>query len=69
MLFELQLKKLVQDLFPQLFNKEVDEKQLLFQPTRKEFEGDITLVVFNLGQAGRIIARRYRQENWRCFGC
>jgi len=53
MLFELQLKKLVQDLFPQLFNKEVDEKQLLFQPTRKEFEGDITLVVFNLAkQAG-----------------
>lgn len=53
MLFELELKKLIRDLFPQLFNKEVDEKQLLFQPTRKEFEGDITLVVFNLAkQAG-----------------
>ena len=34
--------------FSRVFNNEITPDLLTFQPTRKEFDGDITLVVFNL---------------------
>jgi len=40
----------VQEAFLKLYNKEIDLSQLAFQPTRKEFQGDLTLVVFPLAK-------------------
>ena len=50
MLFEKQLGEVVSNLFPQLFDKEITAEKLTFQATRKEFKGDLTLVVFNLAK-------------------
>jgi arginyl-tRNA synthetase len=50
MLFESVLAGRIINLFPLLFGKEITESTLIFQPTRKEFDGDITLVVFSLGK-------------------
>lgn len=48
--FEIQLGEKVMESFQKLYNKELDLTQLSFQPTRKDFEGDITLVVFPLAK-------------------
>ena len=50
MFFEIPLRNLIKTLFQDLFQKPVDDAALIFQPTRKEFEGDITLVAFSLGK-------------------
>ncbi len=41
-----QLVPALQAAFQQLFNASIDPKQLAFQPTRPEFEGDVTINVF-----------------------
>ena len=33
----------------QLYSKDVEENKIQLQKTRKEFDGDITLVVFSMG--------------------
>lgn len=50
MFFEVPLRNLIKQQFQDLFQKPIDDAALIFQPTRKEFEGDITLVVFSLGK-------------------
>lgn len=50
MFFEVPLRNLIKNIFSDLFQKPVDDAALIFQPTRKEFDGDITLVVFSLGK-------------------
>jgi len=50
MLFQDQLSAQITDIFPALFNKSVKPEELSFQPTRKEFPGDITLVAFGLSK-------------------
>lgn len=50
MLFERLIAEKITLLFSRLFNNEITPDQLTFQPTRKEFAGDITLVVFNLAK-------------------
>ncbi|HMT28223.1 MAG TPA: arginine--tRNA ligase [Bacteroidia bacterium] len=50
MFFEEIIKSKVAQHFSKVFNKEIEESILTFQPTRKDFEGDITLVVFGLAQ-------------------
>ncbi len=42
------LKKLAQEAFQSLYGKEIDDQIIQIQSTKKEFEGDLTLVVFPL---------------------
>lgn len=51
MIFERELGSAVIVAFMDLFSKEVPAEQLVFQATRKEFKGDVTLVVFGLAKA------------------
>jgi arginyl-tRNA synthetase len=48
--FEEIISAQVKEAFSKLFNRTIDQSQMTFQPTRKEFEGDITLVVFPLAR-------------------
>jgi arginyl-tRNA synthetase len=48
MLFEKEIKEEIVKGFTDLFGIPLDPDKLVFQPTRKEFEGDITLVTFGL---------------------
>ncbi|HEX5001921.1 MAG TPA: arginine--tRNA ligase [Bacteroidia bacterium] len=48
MVFEQELTDWVIKGFPDLFGKSVQRENVSFQLTRKEFEGDLTLVVFSL---------------------
>jgi len=50
MLFEKLIAEKVSLHFSRVFNNEITPDQLVFQPTRKEFAGDITLVVFGLSK-------------------
>ncbi|MDQ3049491.1 MAG: arginine--tRNA ligase [Bacteroidota bacterium] len=50
MLFEKLIAEKVTYHFSRVFNSEITPDQLVFQPTRKEFAGDITLVVFGLAK-------------------
>jgi arginyl-tRNA synthetase len=43
---ENQIKKLILDHSNELFGQEINESQIQFQKTRKDFEGDLTLVTF-----------------------
>lgn len=47
---EEQIKNYVIPAFSSLYQKEITPEQLSFQPTRKDFEGDLTLVVFPLAK-------------------
>lgn len=51
MIFERELGSAVNSAFMDLFSKEIPADQLVFQATRKEFKGDVTLVVFGLAKA------------------
>ena len=54
MLFAPEIKLAVAEAMLNLYKLNIDTSQILLQPTRKEFEGDITIVVFNLAkQAGK----------------
>jgi len=50
MLFEAGIRHIIKDHINKVFGQQVDDAALIFQPTRKEFEGDITLVVFSLAK-------------------
>ncbi len=50
MLFETLIAEKVTFHFSRVFNSEITPDQLVFQPTRKEFAGDITLVVFGMSK-------------------
>src|SRR4029453_12658793 len=50
MLFEKIIAEKVAYHFSRVFNSEITPDLLTFQPTRKEFTGDITLVVFGLAK-------------------
>lgn len=53
-LFEPQLKQIIKNALASLFGIEVNPQEVVFQETRKEFEGDFTLVVFPYAkQAGK----------------
>lgn len=51
MIFEHELGSAIAVVFKDLFGKDLTEGTLVFQATRKEFKGDITLVVFGLAKA------------------
>ncbi len=50
MLLEKQLTGAIQDAFKLIYNYNIDSEKIQFQKTRKEFAGDITLVVFPLAK-------------------
>jgi len=58
------LFRLVHTAVNQLFNTDFNEDQIQFQQTRKEFEGDITLVVFPLVKT----ARKSPEETGKLIG-
>lgn len=47
------LQKAVKDSLNELYNLEIEEDTILFTPTKKEFEGDWTLVVFPFVRAAK----------------
>ena len=51
MVFERELGIEIADIFKNTFGSEIEPDKLVFQATRKEFPGDITLVVFNLSKS------------------
>lgn len=51
MVFENELGREIADIHKDLFGSNIDAGKLVFQATRKEFPGDITLVVFNLSKS------------------
>lgn len=51
MVFERELGIDIADIFKITFGSGIDAEKLVFQATRKEFPGDITLVVFNLSKS------------------
>jgi arginyl-tRNA synthetase len=53
MLFESQLRADIVTAMQQLYAIDVNPDTVVLNPTRKEFEGDITLVVFNLAKTAR----------------
>ncbi len=53
MLFESQLRADIVTAMQQLYAIDVNPDAVVLNPTRKEFEGDITLVVFNLAKTAR----------------
>jgi arginyl-tRNA synthetase len=50
------LNPLVKETLSKNYGVEITDAQLQFQKTRKDFEGDITLVVFPVGENGQKIA-------------
>ncbi len=50
MLFEANIRQVIKDHITKVFDLKIEDSALVFQPTRKEFEGDITLVVFGLAK-------------------
>ena len=50
MLFERELRKAVKNALVQLYKVEITSDEISIQPTRKDFEGDLTVVVFNLSK-------------------
>lgn len=64
MQFENQLLSITQKAVQELFNVTADEKLLSFQPTRKDFEGDITLVVFQVTK----ISKKSPEETAKLLG-
>lgn len=50
MLFERELRSAVKKALMQLYKVEVSSDEISIQPTRKDFEGDLTVVVFNLSK-------------------
>lgn len=54
MLFAPEIKLAVTEAMLNLYKQKIDTSQVLLQPTRKDFEGDLTIVVFNLSkQSGK----------------
>jgi arginyl-tRNA synthetase len=51
--FEERTKSLVKEAIQSLFSVEIDDEQISLQETKKEFEGDITLVTFPLTKISR----------------
>jgi arginyl-tRNA synthetase len=51
MVFERELGIEIADIFKNTFGSAIEPDKLVFQATRKEFPGDITLVVFNLSKS------------------
>ncbi len=64
MFFENLIKDQVIVHFKQVFDLQLRESELSFLPTRKEFEGDITLVVFGLAK----IVRKSPEETGQLLG-
>ena len=54
MLFEDSLKVAVSNAIKKLFGQEVAPSEVSINVTRKDFEGDLTVVVFNLAKAARM---------------
>lgn len=50
MLFEIELRNAVKNAFSRLYKVDVPLAEISIQPTRKDFEGDLTIVVFNLSK-------------------
>jgi arginyl-tRNA synthetase len=53
MLFEPELRVAVEEAMQHLYNIQVDPSDIAINETRKDFEGDITVVVFNLAKLAR----------------
>jgi arginyl-tRNA synthetase len=52
-IIEDKIAQYVYELIPRLFGEEVEKEKIALQPTRKEFEGDFTLVVFPFTKLSR----------------
>lgn len=50
MLFERELRQAVKNALVKLYKVEITSDEISIQPTRKDFEGDLTVVVFNLSK-------------------
>ena len=50
MVFEREIREAVTSAFTQCFSSVIQAEDVLLQPTRKDFDGDITLVTFNLAK-------------------
>lgn len=50
MLFESEIKSAVQSAFQNIYGKSVEDAAVVIQPTRKEFRGDLTVVVFGMAK-------------------
>jgi arginyl-tRNA synthetase len=50
MMFESELRSAIQSAFLELYGKPLKDEAVVIQPTRKEFSGDLTLVVFGLAK-------------------
>ncbi len=61
---ELKLVNQLNIILPELFGQEVAELQIQIQPTRKDFEGDLTLVVFPLVR----MAKKSPEETAKIIG-
>ncbi len=64
MQFEKQLTAITQKAFIELYGISADEKLISFQATRKEFEGDLTLVVFPITK----ISKKSPEETGKLIG-
>lgn len=64
MIFENHLTRHTKEAIEKLFNVAVDSTQIAFQQTRKEFEGDITLVVFSFTK----ITKKSPEETGKLIG-
>jgi arginyl-tRNA synthetase len=62
--FEEQLLSFTHTAVEELFGTHADEKVIAFQPTRKEFEGDITLVVFPITK----LSKKSPEETGKLIG-
>ena len=50
MLFERELRNAVKNALIKLYKVDISSDEISIQPTRKDFEGDLTVVVFNLSK-------------------
>ncbi|MFM7078202.1 MAG: arginine--tRNA ligase, partial [Bacteroidota bacterium] len=64
MIFEHELGLEIAAVFKELFGKDLSDGALVFQATRKEFKGDVTLVVFGLAKS----AGKSPEETGRLIG-
>ena len=62
MLFTNEIKNGVADALLNRYKIKIDQEQISLQPTRKDFEGDITLVTFNLAKVAAVSPEQIGNE-------
>ena len=62
MLFSSEIKNGVVDALLNRYKLKVDQEQITLQPTRKDFEGDTTVVLFNLAKVAAVSPEQLGNE-------